>query len=78
MSYGDDSISKSEYNKYMSHGEYDRVSVDWYKEINKEQCLEQLFYDRTRIEELPPLLKPIKEKLDEYTAPFIYAVFGEE
>ena len=78
MSYGDDSISKTEYNEYMSHGEYDRVSVDWYKEINKEQCLEQLFYDRTRIEELPPLLKPIKEKLDEYTAPFIYAVFGEE
>lgn len=78
LSYGDDSISKTEYEKYMSCGVYDRVSVDWHKEAIKERCLEQLFYDRTRIEELPPLLKPIKEKLDEYTSPFIYAVFGEE
>lgn len=78
MSYGDDPISNAEYDKYMSCGEYDRVSVDWYKEANKTTCLEQLFYDRVKIEELPLLLRPIKEKLDEYTAPFMYAIWGEE
>lgn len=78
MSYGDDPISNEEYDKYMSCGEYDRVSVDWFKEANKETCLDQLFYDRVKIEELPPLLRPIKEKLDECTSPFMYAIWGEE
>lgn len=72
------SISKAEYDKYVALGKYDRVSVDWHKEAIKDRCLENLFYNRTDISELPPILKPLKELLDTYTEPFKYAWFGED
>lgn len=78
LSCGDDSISKTEYDKYTALGKYDRVSVDWHKEANKDLCLEELFYNRTDISELPPILKPLKELLDTHTEPFKYAWFGED
>lgn len=74
----DDSISKAEYDKYVALGKYDRVSVDWHKEANKDLCLEELFYNRTDISELPPILKPLKELLDTHTETFKYAWFGED
>lgn len=78
LSCGDDSISKAEYDKYVALGKYDRVSVDWHKEATKDLCLEELFYNRTDIDELPPILKPLKELLDTHTEPFKYAWFGED
>ena len=78
LSCGDDSISKAEYDKYVALGKYDRVSVDWHKEATKDMCLEELFYNRTDIDELPPILKPLKELLDTHTEPFKYAWFGED
>lgn len=78
LSCGDDPISKAEYDKYVALGKYDRVSVDWHKEANKDLCLEELFFNRTDISELPPILKPLKELLDTHTEPFKYAWFGED
>lgn len=78
LSCGDDSISKAEYDKYVALGKYDRVSVDWHKEATKDLCLEELFYNRTDIDELPPILKPLKELLDTHTESLKYAWFGED
>lgn len=77
FSFGDD-ISRRECELWQEKGGYDRVSLDWNKELVKERCLEGLYYDHVDISELHPVLQPLKTRLDELTAEFEYAYWGDE
>ncbi len=76
LSLGDNPIDAKTY--HMFDERYDIVSVAWFREIqSKRQCLRELFEYRTDMNELPPVLRGIKTKLDDAVEPYLYAYFGE-
>lgn len=76
LSFGDNLIDSKTYHSYEDR--YDIVSVACFKErMSRSGCLREIFENRTPVEELPPVLWNIREKLDEVTEPYVYAYFGE-
>lgn len=76
VSLGNNLIDAATYRDYEK--QYDIVSVACYKEkLYKGACLREIFEFRTPKEELPPVLRQIKCKLDEAMEQFVYTYFGK-